>query len=333
MLLRILKNNTTAGYLLIPLLTVIAWWPALKSDSWQQMVFDFIPMPIYDLIKEYIIKYLLWSKILAMLLVMVTGFYLIRLNNKYLFIKERTLLPAFFFIMIVSCLTALHRLHPALIAVAFFLPVLSTLLASYKKERLSYNYFEAAFLIGTGSLVYFNLIYFIFLVWLALLILRPVIWREWMFSILGLATPWLFFLFIDYFIHDSLDWSIGLITANFTTDIVFNLILLPEKIFFSFIILILILASRTIARSIQQMKVLSRKIFILFFWTFSIVLAVFFLVETAYIELIVIATIPISFLLSHFVLSMRSRFWSNLLLWCIIWGLQILVWLPSIFKP
>lgn len=333
MLLRFFKYNTTAGYLLIPLLTIIAWWPSLASDSYRKMAFDYIPMPLYEMLTGYLPHHSLTSKIMAMALVMITGFYLTRINNKYLFLQERTLLPAFFFILLASSLPPLHRLNPALISMVFLIPAIEKLLASYKTEGLSYNFFEASFLLGLGSLFYFNLVYFIFLVWVALFILRPVIWREWVFSLMGLATPWFFFLAVSYFIHDSADYSMEVIAANFTTRDVFSFMLLPEKIFFGFMLLMIIFASRKIAGSMHKMKVLSRKIFILFFWIYAISVIIYFVVETANIEMAIPATLPVAFLLSHYILAIRKRFWSNVILWCIVIGLHLLVWQPWKLLP
>ena len=328
MLLRLLKYNTTAGYLLIPLLAVIAWVPSLTSDTYSQMFFDQNPMPLYEILAGYIPHDSLTSKIIAMFLVMLSGFYLIRLNNQYLFLPERTLMPAFFLILIVSSLPPLQRLHPALVAMVFFLPAIHRLLASYKTERLSYNYFEASFLIGTGSLFYFNLIWFNIMVWIALLILRPVIWREWVFSILGLAAPWLFFLATDFFLHDSIQWSTGLVSVNFATRNLLSYLSLPDRIFFSFLLLLIILASRTIIHSMTKMKVLSRKIFRLMFWIFAISMVICIVVEKANVELLVFAAVPVAFLLSHFVPSIRKVLWGNAILWGIVAGMLILAWFP-----
>jgi hypothetical protein len=330
MLLRILKNNTTFGYLLIPLLTLLAWLPELSSDTWQPMVFDAHPMPLFELITNYIALDSPVSKILAMVLLMIIGFYLINLNSRHIILSERTLLPTFFFIMIASSLTPLHRLHPALIAVVFFLPALDRLLSSYKMERLSYNYFEASFLIGAGSLIYFNLMYYIILVWVALLILRPVIWREWMFSLLGIILAWMIFASGYYLIHDSFAPVADLFIKSFTARDPYNFLSLPEIIFFSFLLLLIFFGSLRISGALPKMKVLPRKTFVLFFWIWALTLIMYFLIETANIELLVVAAVPVSFLLSHYVLSLRSGFWSNLVLWGIIAGVQILVWLPRI---
>ena len=332
MLLRIFKYNTTAGYLLIPLLATVAWLPSLLSDSYQQLALDLNPMPLYELLADYITHHSLWSRIIAMLLLMVNGFYLIRLNNKYLFIRVRTLLPAFFFIFLVSSFPSLHRLNPALIAMLFLFSAVDRLLASYKTERLSYSFFEASFLIGVGSLFYFNLIGFIVIVWIALLILRPVIWREWVFSILGLATPWVFFLATDYFLHDSLEWSIGAIAGNFKIHDALMLISIPERIFLSFLFLLIVFASRRILRSMSVMKVLSRKVFLLFFWIFAISLAIFFVPGTAGVEMIIPASMPVAFLLTHYVLSKQKRFWPNLILWSIIAAMLLLTLLPAVIQ-
>ena len=328
MLLRILKTNTTFGYLLIPLLTILAWLPQLGSDTWQPMVFDAHPMPLFELITNYIALDSPVSMILAMVLLMIFGFYLISINSRYVILSERTLLPTFFFILIVSSLTPLHRLHPALVAVLFFLPALDRLLSSYKMERLSYNYFEASFLIGAGSLIYFNLMYYIILVWVALLILRPVIWREWMFSILGITVAWAFFASGYYLIHDTITPVVDLFITSFTVKDQYIFISLPEIIFFSFLLLLIFFSSLRISGALPKMKVLPRKTFVLFFWTWALTLLMYFLIETANIELLIVAAIPVSFLLSHYVLSLRSGFWGNLVLWGIIAGVQILVWLP-----
>jgi len=328
MLLRLLKYNTTTGYLLIPLLAVVAWLPALRTGSYRQMAFDDVPMPLYELLTGFLAHNTLASKLTALAVLILIGFYLIRFNNKYLFIRDRTLLPAFFFILISSSLLSLHRLHPALIAAAFFIAALEKLLDSYRSERLSYNYFEASFLIATGSLFYFNIIYFVVLIWIALLILRPVIWREWVFSVSGLAGPWMFFAASDYFMNDSLERTVSLVSQNFTIVDSGNFMGLPEQILFSIMLLLIILASRKFAATMPKMKVLPRKVFILFFWVYILSVVIFLLVETANVEIAIIATIPVSYLMSQFVLSLRPGFWSNAILWLTVAGLQILVWLP-----
>jgi hypothetical protein len=329
MLIRYLKYNSTVGYLMIPLVALAFWWPQLKSDTYQAMTYDYIPMPLYELVTGFITPHLLASKIVAMVLLMLSGFYLLSLSSRYAFLSERTLLPSFFFILIVSSIPSLHRLHPVLIASLFFLPAIDKLLSSYKTDRLSYNYFEASFLISAGSLFYFNLIYFIIVVWIALLILRPVIWREWALSIIGFLTPWAFYMLSDYILNDSVSQSIGLIVSNLTTTDTFRFVMLREKIIFSVLLVLIILASRRILISMGIMRVLTRKIFVLFFWIFLLVMAIFIFIETANIEIIVLSTIPVSFLLSHYLLSLKS-IWSNTILWAFLAGMTIIVWLPTL---
>jgi hypothetical protein len=327
MLIRYLKYNSSVGYLLIPLVALAFWWPQLKSDTYQAMTYDYIPMPLYEMVTGFITPHLLASRIVAMVLLMLSGFYLLSLSSRYSFLSERTLLPSFFFILIVSSIPSLHRLHPVLIAALFFLPAIDKLLASYKTDRLSYNYFDASFLISAGSLFYFNLIYFIIVVWIALLILRPVIWREWALSVMGLVTPWAFFLLSDYILNDSINQSIGLIVNNVTTSDTFRFVFLGEKIIFSALLVMIILASRTIVISMGKMRVLTRKIFVLLFWVFLLVMVIFVFIETANIEIIVLSTIPVSFLLSHYLLSLKPN-WSNIILWAFLAGMLIIVRLP-----
>ena len=329
MLLRIFKNNNTAGFLLIPLITVLAWLPGLRRDAVQQMVFDIHPMPLYRLVINYVDVNSLLATLLAIVIVLIIGFYLIKFNSTYNVLREKSLLPTFLFLLFISCIPVLHRLSPALLSMVFFIPALDKLLASYKTERLSYNYFEASFLIGAGSLMYFNLIYYIILVWVALFILRPVIWREWIFSILGVITPWFFYVSGYFLLHDTIKPVQELVIAKFTVTDPSRFIFLPEIIYFSYLLILIIVASRHITNSMPKMKVLSRKIYVLFFWTWALSVVLYLLIETANIELIVFAAIPVSFLLSHYILFLRSGFWSNLFLWVIMAGTLILAWFPG----
>ncbi|MGF1583742.1 MAG: hypothetical protein ACFCUM_00345 [Bacteroidales bacterium] len=330
MLKRILKYNTTAGYLVILLVTIVSWWPSLHSDNVQQMAFDYIPMPLYEMLTGFISQYVLASRLAAIGLILLAGFYLLSLNEKYSILRERALFPAFFFILIVSSYDDLHRLHPALIALLFFLPALDKILASYKTEGLSTNYFEATFLLGAGSLFYFNLIYFILIVWIALLVLRPVIWREWVLSIMGILTPWFFFLVYDYLTTESIDRTVDLFVVNITTGYELMLVFIPHMIFMGILLFLIILASRKVIISMAKMRVLTRKIYVLFFWIFLVGLSAWFILETANIELIVLVAVPVSFLLSNYMLSINSAFWSNFILWSLIVAVQAIVWLPLI---
>jgi hypothetical protein len=328
MLLRILKNNTASGYLFMLVVAVMAWLPQIFMDRWQVMFFDNHPMPLFKLITDNLPAGSQKSKLLALGIVLLIGMYLTSFNSRYVILKDRTLFPAFFFIIIVSSIPSLQRLHPALLSMIFFIPALEKLLSSYKTERLSYNYFEASFFIGAGSLLYFNFIYFIILVWVALLILRPVIWREWVFSIMGVMAPWFFFAVAYFLLNDSLLPVVDLFVMNFTSADSGNFIFIPEVFFFSFLLLLIIIASKYVVNSMPTMKILTRKIFVLFFWVWLLTVVMYSVIETANIELIIPATIPVSFLLSHFILSLKSKFWGNFVLWAIVAGMLVLVWLP-----
>jgi hypothetical protein len=328
MLLRILKNNTTAGYLVIPLLAAVAWLPSTRHDTVQQMVFDVNPMPLYSAVINHLPIDSPAARILGFVLVILTGFYLLRLNSSYSIIREKSLLPAFLFLMLVSSIPSLQRLHPALLAMIFLLFAFDRLLSSYKTERLSHNIFEASFLTGLGSLMYFNLIYFIILVWVALLVLRPVIWREWAFSIIGLIMPWVFYAAGYFFLNDTIAPVFDLLIGNFTIDDPNRFIFLPEIVFFSYLLILIFLASSHISNSMPMMKVLPRKIFVLFFWFWALSVIIYIFIETANIEMLVPAAVPVSFLLGHFFQYMRSRLLANLLLWGIVAGMIALSWVP-----
>ncbi len=311
MLLRLVKSNSALIYIFLPLAGAAIWWRTFISPETYLFAFDKNPTLFYSHLETFLPQGSMVSVITAFLLLLLQGFYLLKFNTSFIFLRQRTLLPAILFIISVSCIVPLQRMHPLLIANLFLLISLHRILLSYKAERLSYKIFESSFLLGLGSLFYLYLVFFIPVIWIGLLILRPGIWREWVFSILGFVFPWGFAFATDY--------ALNLSTANVAKSIAEGFLPVKEYyywsleilLFLSFKFVLSLIAILFVTGTIKKKKVFARKVFLVNLWLFIITVAAFFLVRQSGMELLVTAAVPVSYLLSEYLLSLRSERWGN----------------------
>ncbi len=304
MFLKIARSNQPVTVILIPFIGLIIWYnPLLIHQSTPNNTIS--SMPLENLLQILLLSHLFLSKLLGFILFLSISFYLNHLNTKYIFIEERTYLPSIVYIVITCILLNNKNYYPILPATLFFLMAIERIFDSYKDERLSYNVFDAGLLIGIASLFYFNIIFFIIFFWSILLIIRKFYWREWLYILMGAFVPYLL-LFSFYYL------------TNRDNEVIFHAIkdnlIVHSKLFFSkmqyitggYLLLLVLLSSQYIIRILPGKKIFARKSFNLFLIAFLISLAVLIIVPSASIEIIFIAGIPMSYLISHYFIRYKK---------------------------
>ena len=78
-------------------------------------------------------------------------------------------------------------------------------------------------------------------------------------------------------------------------------------IFYAYLLLAVLVASRKMLISYQGLKIYIRKFFQLNFWIFAFVLATFLAIYSRDVEMIQFLAIPVAYILSYFFLNIRSR--------------------------
>jgi hypothetical protein len=252
--------------------------------------------------------------LLTLLIVIIQGFLLVRLNTRFIFINNRSYLPALLFVILTASVISIQKFNPVIFAGFFILLALEKLFESFRHEKLSYEIFAASFYISIGTLFYPFVIFYIIFIWISLSVLRPFYWREWAFTLLGLFTP---FLLIDSYYFLMVNKTHIVITSfidSFTINQE-NFQLRHSLIFLIiYIALLIILSSQYIIKSFQGKKILQRKAYIMFIWLFFNTLGIYFFIPKASVELVYLLAIPLSYLFSNYFVFIRSSFWGNILL-------------------
>ncbi len=202
MFIRFFKSNNASALLFLPLIAIVIW------------VFGFInpitlpvkhAMPLYELFAGFVVNIPWLSTTIGLLLTIAQAFLLNFIVTENEVLEKQNYLPALFYIIFMSNNDAMLALHPLLFGNLFILFALHRLLSSYRKDKAFSNAFDAGFLISVATLFYFPFIVFLPLLGVALIIIRPFNWREWVISFFGALIPYLFVITF-YFCLEKLDY-------------------------------------------------------------------------------------------------------------------------------
>ncbi len=313
MLLKFFKRPLPRVFLAIVLLAIVSWLKSFISGERFPFYFDNSPMPLYDLLISLLGHNLLIQRIVAFSLLLLCAVLIIQLNTKHILIKYRTYLPPLFFVLLSSSFLPLQRLNPALFAAVFLIISIDYILSAYSSNKPLDNFFKASFFIAIASLFYFAAWFYILVVFIGIIILRPPSIRDWLVSILGFITPWLFLVFYQYFFHDDLSYVVNLLDTVSTPIEISRFYGVLFTVFYSFSGLLLIITLFYFIGGLPTQKVSIRKYYSVFIWFLVISAGVAFLSPFSSIEITYLAAIPSAFIFSNFFTFSTSRIWTEVL--------------------
>jgi hypothetical protein len=320
MLLKTLKSNQTFHFLLIPVIAAALWFKSFMNPALFPFYSGEDMMLLYQPINALIGKSTIVSDIFALLFIILLAFLILKLNVQYTFIRIRTVLPSILFILITSGLHELHAMHPVYPAALFLILTVDRIFNAYDKEVIHSNAFEAGIFLAIGSLFYLNLIFFFPFLWIGFIILKQKVnWREFILTTLGFIFPWLIALTYYAATGQTDELSVTL-KSNISLHQSFLKGNLPIQIYMGFLVLLTLLASFLILSQYDGKKISSRKYFKAFFWIFLISCILIAANPAVSQEIIILLAIPLTYLISNYLIYMKRQFWGELFLYILTAG-------------
>jgi len=308
MLLRIFKG-TDPGVIFLIIITIIAVWISaiMNQRLHPRYIYETDPMPLYGLLKTAIYNSHNVGVILSFLIVSVMAVLVVNFNTTVFFINERTFLPALFYVLFGGLFPDQQLLNPVLPASIFLMLAVMRIMDSYHITGTAYNFFDAGILVSTGSLFYANLIWFGLLVIIGIALLRTGNLKEIVISILGLLTPYLITFGLYYITGKDISALLKLLGDNLFIKAIlypFPRITIAALIFMGGLILI---STVQVIKKMSTKKIKSRKTFSLMIWIFLISMIVYFVLPSASVEIVWLASIPVSYFLTHYFLFVKKK--------------------------
>ena len=320
MLLKYFNSNRISILLFISLLPVVYWIPSFFQSA-AHAAPEPSGIPLGRWILAFNRDFRILASLLAMILVAVNAYLLVQLNIIHIFIPVRTQLPSFFYALVVIGMTQLHQLTPALIASTMLIVLLFRIFSAYKIEGISIHFLDAGMLIALASMVYFpSLVFFLFLL-VGMTIIRPFVWREWVFAILGLAIPYIFLISV-YYLAD-------LPFADYLHDIAGSL-KKPEQHFklsqivnWIYVLVFMLFSSYFMAEAMNKMKIHARKFFLVSLLLFLFSVLIYLLIRGAGAGMVYFVSIPLAYLFAYY-FAKCPHTWYNELFFLLF--LLLLLW-------
>lgn len=308
MLLRLFKG-TGPGVIFLIIVTLLAVWTSafINLQGHFSLYFDLDPMPLYGILSYLIGTNPLPGIIFTLALVSLVALLLVNLNTTLFFINERTFLPAVIYILLSGLFPQYQLMNPALFSGIFLMLAIRRITDAYRVQGIAYNFFDAGFLIGTGSLFYANLIWLGLLIIIGIALLRTMILKEIAISVLGLATPFILTFGIYYVAGKDLKdlWSLlGYNLFSKTASYAFSQLTVVTLILIGLTTLVSV---AYLLRVMDTKKIKSRKTFYLLLWAFIISISIFFAFSSVSVEIVWLAGIPLSYILSHYFVFVKKK--------------------------
>ena len=121
-----------------------------------------------------------------------TAFLLLYLTQTFVIIRNRTFLPAFFYLLFTGTIPDLYSDLSGSVSAVCILLCIFFLFASYQQERSQGYSLNIALILTMGSFLWAPLLYFFPVFWLGMYQLRSLNFRSFIASLLGFITIYLF---------------------------------------------------------------------------------------------------------------------------------------------
>ena len=282
---------------------------------WVLSFFNSVGYPIYGEVSDTP----LWNTIcqalpgkevtyISGLILMIGGAFLLhRANYILVLIREKTLLPFLFYILFISTNPDFFPLKSTSVGVFCLILAMYQLFISYHDTEAKEEAYNAALLIGIGSLLWVHLLWFLPLFWIGMYNFRTLTLRTFLASLLGVATVYWFLLgwcvlqrdFTPFTVPFSMLFKIRFLATeapaflNWVTILVIALLTVIASVN---------ILSHEVEDSLRSRQYLSFLI-LMSAWAF----ALYFLYEQVSEEFLETACVPTSILIAHFFTVTKGR--------------------------
>lgn len=329
-MIKLLKSNPALVFIVAPLFVLFVWIQAYLNDF--NVVAD--GMPLYGVLLFWLSpENRLIYCILAILFLLFQAFYFNNILSKNEVIPKNTWIFSLFYVMLMSLIPQFLVFHPMMIGITIIIIVVEKIFQLYKSNNALALNFDICLLISIASLFYFPLILFYLLYAVALIILKPFFWRDWVVGLMGLVLPF-FLVFTYYFITDQFQN----LSAAFYTKSINNQIdwwrLVPKgfSITVGYVLLLVVLSLFHLTSNFGKNVIRIRNL--------QQVLLIFIIIGALLLLLIrdlnlfrfTILFLPFSFLLTYYFTKIKKVWFAEVLFWLLIANIVYNFYLMDLIK-
>jgi len=325
--LRIFKDNRALGTAGIILFLIALFVPSFINDfspAGSPEIVSHICMPFYDLIFGSIHKLPVLNHLVTMLIIMLINYTLIRIGIRDQLLRERSLMPAFFFMLFAAALPAARQVSPGLVGSVFYLFSFSIIFDVQEKKENTLSIFTASLILALGSMFCLKLIWFVPLIWVSLWTLRSVTWREFFYPVTAYLLLALFLFTWYWGVRGNATELKDLVAENLAFNMSFKPYHKSVYFLYGYIMLLVLITSIYMADHFLTMKTMAQNIYQVMFYMFLAGILFFIFISGFDPAALVFIAFPVSFVLSNYFHRRKNHWTHELAIWILL-GLVVYV--------
>jgi len=312
-MLQLFKSGRAESYILLLIIGVLAWIPALHQNSFIEVPAKL--MPGYSLLVYLLLPFKYISVLLGLIAAIGGAFIVNGLNETFEMRSKANQLPALMYLLFLAVFPHDHRLNPALLGNLFLMGSWWFIFATYRAYKCMNEIFFGALFLSIGSLFYLPLIFQFAGLLISLSVLRSFNWKEWSVGLIGFLLPFVY-LFSFYYLTDQLQEKVHAIFIDGFFDWFWEFNFTQSSVLFIAFTSILFIFSLFIHLGLMNTgKVKAQKYLTTVF--FSLIISCLIAAFTQYwsSSATMMLALPLSFMFANFFNQLASRFVGELLLW------------------
>ena len=234
--------------------------------------------------------------------------YFNHLVNRHEVLYVNSYLPAFFYVLILSCTPHVLLIHPVHFVNLILLRALDKMFTLFKSDSPVSGIFDSSFLMALAALVYLPAMLYFLLLIIGVSLLRPFSWREIMIMFIGYSLPF-FFLLVYLFWSGNLGKFPEMFSGTLhSPELILKIVPTPALISFASFCAMLLLLSLGKLRSNFYKNVIRTRTYQRIMLIFLVISGGTLLftkgIQPVYLELL---AIPLSVFFAYYFVSARKR--------------------------
>ncbi len=319
MIIRYFKSGFTGQYITIGVIGLLIWSVAAINPP--VMPAPNGPVPLYSLLYQWFSTLPYLAMLLGFLIVFFEAIWLNKIYSKHDLIRHNTSFAALLFLLFISCFPPFLTLTPINIIIPLLLYILNALFKAYHEVEPVELVYSAGFFISLASFFYLPAILLYGFLLICFLLYRSMKWREWVSSLIGLATPFIF-LIVVYFLIDQLP-ALMEMYSDYLSQLIFSFhdiqaVSLPYFIMIGLVGLFALLGFWDTVKHMSEKTVELRKKTIVLQWLFFWIVITMGFSGNFQLYHIGLISICLALFVTNFYLNLKKSFLFQLLLWLFI---------------
>ncbi|GHT41510.1 hypothetical protein AGMMS49965_11410 [Bacteroidia bacterium] len=284
----------------------------------------FFTLVVFVATRAVLSDYMLWELWAATAIQISTAFVLLSLSQVFVVIRQRTLLPAFFYLLFVGAFPQYFDDWEGSLIAFDVLLCFYVLFATYQQRNSQGGAFNISVLLTLGSFLWTPMLYFFPLFWYGLYRFKSLNVRTFLASWMGFAIIYLFIFAWSIYQNDEAIFFDLLPVFELQWHFDLDAITLRERIIVGYLAFLLVLAGSEIFMSGISEKV--RAITTLgFLYVATIAVFIFFELQICDVSWQLIVYIPSALLLAHYFTLSAGKWTSWLFVLTVSFFVAILV--------